>query len=112
MAAYEVALGPIVKRFVLSASNDLRKHLADCLRVELQNGPNAGAALPLAIDGVSYTALPLSCGGLVAIFRPLTREELSRLRRERGRKTSKHGFLIVDLLPPGSAVYVRAPFGM
>jgi hypothetical protein len=119
---YEVVLGPAAKRFVLSLKdpND-RKELADALRVELAEGPNAAKELrfdsagrakagadPGAPAGVVYTAIPISFGGYTSVYRPLTRDELRRLRREQGHTVGRQGFFVFDILSPESA-WVRPP---
>ena len=58
-------------------------------------------------DGV-YTATPLSFGGYVAVHRPMTKEELERLRQEQGRKVAGRGFHVLDILHPGTA-FTRGP---
>jgi len=119
--SYEVVLGPAAKRAVLSMrfAKD-RDRLADALRVELAGGPNAGkeyefdpyeggrdyadrAAPAFAV----YTATPLSFDGYIAIHRPMSKEELQRLRREQG-YAARRGFYVLDILPVDSG-FTRRP---
>lgn len=105
--SYEVILGPAAKRFVLEATERTRSLLADCLKVELKDGPNAHAASSVEINGLQYIALPLSCG-IVAVHRPLTHGVLEKLRRQLGRRNS-HGYLVADLLHPRSGISGTVP---
>lgn len=102
---YEVVPGPGANRTVLGLSSGVQqKELAHSLMTELVDGPNADKEVQFDVDGVHYTATPLSFGGYVAIHRPMTREELKRLGREQGRRIASQGFFVPDILPPGSAV--------
>jgi hypothetical protein len=86
-----------------------RKELADALRVELLGGPNAAAEITFDMHrnyrrgpGTGrpgeYTATPLSVGGYVAIHRPMTGDELRRLRHERGARVMERGYAVLDLI--------------
>ena len=111
--AYEVILAPAATRAVLGLGDpsDL-KELADALRTELAGGPNAHKEIRFdaagnfasstggGSPGAVYTATPLSSGGYTAIHRPMTAAELRRLRSELGRRVSRSGFYVLDLLPP------------
>lgn len=114
--AYEVALGPAAVRTILGLPDPgERDELAGTLRTELLNGPNAHNDYtfdsdartysdPEAASGKAvYTATPLSFAGYTAIHRPLTSEELERLRREQGLSTAELGFYVIDILPAESA---------
>lgn len=119
--SYEVVLGPAAKRAVLGMrlAKD-RDRLADALRVELADGPNAGkeyqfdcndSSRDYADRGASahtaYTAIPLSFDGYIAIHRPVSKEELQRLRREQG-SAARRGFYVLDILPVDSG-FTRRP---
>src|SRR6266852_5439264 len=114
--AYEVVLGPAAIRTVLSLPDPgERKELADALRTELINGPNAHNELRFddavrtypdrgaGPDNVVYTATPLSFAGYTAVHRRLNKEELKRLRREQGRSTARQGLYVIDILRAESA---------
>lgn len=112
--AYEVTLGPAAIRTVLSMPKDDREGLAEALRIELLKGPNASRefrfdsdvrACPPGVtpNGRVYTATPLSFAGWTAVHRPLTKDEMARLRREQGRSTARQGFYVIDILPAESA---------
>jgi hypothetical protein len=120
---YEVTLGPAAKRFVLGMRDaGDRKELADALRTELAAGPNADkefqfdsagdarlGADPGAPAAAVYTAIPLSFSGYTAIHRPMTKDELRRLRQEQGQHAaSRQGFFVIDILPAESA-WFRLP---
>jgi hypothetical protein len=120
--AYEVVLGPAAIRTVLSLPGPgERKELADALRTELTNGPNAHNELRFddAVRTYSdrgagpgkavYTATPLSFAGYTAIHRHLTREELKRMRREQGRSTARRGLYLIDILRAESAFTRTVP---
>lgn len=110
LGKYEVVLGPAAKRFILSASQHTRDALAGCLRDELQDGPNAAAIYKFTLNNCAYLALPLSHSGIVAIYRPLTDDELRLIRREtRGSRVARSGYYLVDFLLPTSAIYLRGP---
>jgi hypothetical protein len=119
--SYEVVLAPAAKRAVLGMrlAKD-RDRLADALRVELAGGPNAGKKYQFdpydggrdyADRGASaltvYTAVPLSFDGYIAIHRPMSREEIQRLRREQG-YAARRGFYVLDILPVDSG-FTRRP---
>ena len=83
---YEVVLGPAAIRTVLGLPDPERKELADALRTELLDGPNADEEARFdGPDNVVYRGTPLSFDAYVALHRPMTKEELKRLRREQGR---------------------------
>jgi hypothetical protein len=116
---YEVVLGPAAIRTVLSLPEPERKELADALRTELLNGPNAGKVAWFDADmrvcdgtcgpgDVVYTGTPLSFGAYVALHRSMTAEELKRLRREQGRRVAGQGFYVLDILHPAAA-FMRRP---
>ena len=109
-SAYEVVLGPAAIRAVLSLPDRERKELAAALRTELLDGPNADKEARFdadmrASDGPDgvYTGTPLSFGACVALHRPMTKEELRRLKREQGRRVAIQGFYVVDILHPATA---------
>jgi hypothetical protein len=104
-SAYEVVLSPAAIGVVIGLPDPCdRKDLAAALRTELMNGPNADKEYKFdsAVQGFSgrrgsqgrvvYTATPLSFGGYTALYRRMTREELRRLRREKGPQTGSLGF--------------------
>jgi hypothetical protein len=114
---YEVTLGPAAIRVVLGLRD--RKELADALRTELVNGPNADKELSFDSDGnaqtdpdmpsgLAYTATPLSFDGYTALHRPMTPAELARLRREQGRPVADRGFYVLDILSAESG-FTRGP---
>jgi hypothetical protein len=112
---YEVMPGPAAIRTILGLSDPERKELADALRTELLDGPNAdkearfdGDMRACGPDDVVYTGTPLSFGAYVAIHRRMTKEELKRLRKDQGRKVAGRGFYVLDILPPGTA-FTRGP---
>jgi|ERR1700733_11756318 len=117
--AYEVALGPAAIRIVLGLPNPVRREVAHALGTELVNGPNASIAAnfeyeirgdPGTAPGlVSYTATPLSVRGYTAIHRPMTEEEMNRLRKEQHRSTADRGFYVIDILPAESAFTRSVP---
>ena len=113
--SYEVVLGPAAKQVVLSLRDEQDvKDLAEALRTELINGPNAEAEYEFSVeehksyhgaaahDPVVYTATPLSFDGYVAIHRPMTLEEFRRkeIRRLLGHSASC-GRYVLDILPAG-----------
>lgn len=114
--AYEVTLGPGAIRSFLSLAEPNRKELADALRTELLNGPNASKELGLGADGktpaeggpgitaVVYTATPLSFDGCTVLHREMTGDELGRLSCEQGRPHAGRGFYVIDILAPELAV--------
>jgi hypothetical protein len=115
--SYEVILGPAAIRATLSMSDADRKELADALRTELLDGPNADKEVGFDADlrrcvhpdhGRVYTGTPLSSGAYLAVHRPMTRDELRRLRREQDRRVAAAGFLVLDILHPASA-FTRGP---
>lgn len=117
---YEVVPGPAAIRTILGLSDLERKELAEALRTELLDGPNADKEVRFdgdmralyyddaGPDDVVYTATPLSFGAYVALHRPMTKEELKRLGREQGRQVAGKGFYVLDILPPGTA-FTRGP---
>jgi hypothetical protein len=98
-----------------------RKKLADALRTELINGPNAHNEYTFDSDVRAYSdrgagpgkavymATPLSFAGYTAVHRCLAREELRRLRREQGPSTAAQGLYVIDILPAESAFIRAAP---
>jgi hypothetical protein len=116
---YEVVLGPAAIRIVVGLPEPEREELADALRTELLDGPNADKEAHFDSDmrpcdassrpdDVVYTGTPLSFNSYVAIQRPVTGDELERLRQEQHRKVAKLGFYVLDILPPGTA-FTRGP---
>jgi hypothetical protein len=116
---YEVTLGPGAVRILLRLGD--WEELAEALRTELVDGPNAGTELRFDADGnaevhvashgpgcVIYTATPLSCDGYTALHRPMTKEELERLSREVEGPVADRGFYVVDILPAESG-FTRGP---
>jgi hypothetical protein len=88
-----------------------RSKLANALRQELLDGPNAGnefrfncdgkpqVSVDLDVpDGPIYTATPLSFKAYTAVHRAMTEAELARLSLERGRPVAARGFHVFDLL--------------
>jgi hypothetical protein len=117
---YEVVLGPAAIRVVLSLPDPMvRRRLADALRAELANGPNAHNEF--SFDDASYsdrgagpgkvfyTATPLSFAGYTAVHRRLTGEELDRLRQEQDRPTAALGVYVFDILRAESAFSRTVP---
>jgi hypothetical protein len=114
-ARYEVALAPAAIRAVLGLRGPHdREELATTLRTELMTGPNATVGLELRLDSdgnagqngcgnAVYTVVPLSFNGYTVLYRPMTAEELARLRRERNRPVDDCGFYVIDILPAESA---------
>lgn len=110
---YEVTLGPAAVRVLRSLGDSLE--LAGSLRVELIDGPNAGKQFEFEFTngrnagyahvraGVPYTAVPLSFNGYTAVCRPMTGEELRRLREEQARPVAARGIYVLDILPAESA---------
>jgi len=118
---YEVTLGPAAQAVLSLPDPSDRKELADALRTELVNGPNADKELELTAgeigltemgmgmpDDTVYRATPLSFGGYTAIHRPMTEEELKRLQGEQGRPVAADGFYVADILLAESA-FSRRP---
>jgi hypothetical protein len=113
---YEVTLGPAAIRVILGLRD--RKELADALRTELLDGPNASKELRFDLDAIAqadphapsrvYTATPLCFDGYTALHRPMTRGELSRLGREQGRQVADRGFYVLDILSAESG-FTRGP---
>jgi len=112
--SYELVLGPAAIRTLLGLPGHERKELAASLREELVNGPNAHSEVKFDSDlralsedttdkGPVYTATPLSFAAYIAVHRPLTKEELKRLRRERGSRTAHKGFFVMDILAASTA---------
>lgn len=111
--AYEMVLGPAAIRTVLTLRNlDDRKGLAAALRAELVDEPKPSKELTAGANGNThayvdpgvpsgsvYVATPLSFNGYTALHRPLTGEELKRLRREQDRLVADRGLYVVDILP-------------
>lgn len=113
MAGYEVVLGPAAKRAVLSLRIEKdQEGLADALRQELHDGPNADKEYrfdSIGDDGRIYTATPLSFDGYTAVHRRMDPAELKRLRRELNHPVSQ-GFYVLDILPAESGVNRRPRF--
>lgn len=113
-ASYAVVLAPAAIRFVMVLRAEDREELADTLRAELMDGPNAANEIPLRFDsdgivdpgvpgGVDYTVTPLSFNGYSAVHRPMTSAELRRLRLERGGPVNGPGIYVIDILTAESA---------
>jgi hypothetical protein len=115
--SYEVTLAPAAIR-VISGLRDPkdRWELADALRTELVDGPNADKGLQFDSEGAAqdyvfpglphghvYTAIPLSFDGYTAVHRPMTPGELEQLGRQHDRPVAASGFHVFDILPAGSA---------
>lgn len=111
---YEVVPGPAAIRTILSMARQDREGLAEALRTELLDGPNAGKEFRFDSDvracrpgvkpnGQVYTATPLSFAGCTAIHRRLTSDEITRLRKEESRSVAKRGVYVIDILPAESA---------
>ncbi|MEV6266596.1 hypothetical protein AB0L64_05495 [Kribbella sp. NPDC051936] len=111
MIHYEIVLSPAAKLFVLAlGSQSERAALADCLREDLPlDGPNSRSAYHFELwdGGRRYYAVPLHLGGIVAVCRPLTEQELERLRHEQDRKVARSGYLVISLLTPESGFQTR-----
>ena len=113
--AYEVALAPAAIRLLRRLQNPDQRQLAEALQTELANGPNNGNEIRFdsyvhggvypgaSQDDVFYTATPLSYAGYTAVHRPMTEDEIERLRREQGRAMARQGFYVIDILPAESA---------
>jgi len=103
---YELVLAPAAVRALLSLSDPARMALAMVLGTELLNGPNARKEAFYDADlracrreKAVYTATPLSYDAFVAVHRPLSEDELARLRREKGRRRAlAQGFHVLDIL--------------
>jgi hypothetical protein len=103
---YELVLAPAAVRALLSLSDPARMALAVGLGTELLNGPNARKEAFYDADlrtcrreKAVYTATPLSYDAFVAVHRPLSEDELARLRREKGRRRAlARGFHVLDIL--------------
>jgi hypothetical protein len=117
---YEVVLAPAAIRVVLSLPDpDNRGRLADALRAELIDGPNAHNEFRFDDASYSdhgagpgyviYTATPLSFAGYTAVHRRLTREERDRLRQELDRSTAALGVYVFDILRAESAFTRTVP---
>ena len=52
---------------------------------------------------VVYTGTPLTFDAYIALHRPMSKEELRRLRREQGRRVAALGFFVPDILHPATA---------
>lgn len=116
---YEVTLGPAAIRVFLGLSAVERKELAKALEAELLDGPNADKEARFDADmracdstcepgDVVYRGTPLSFHAYVAVHRPMTREELKRLRQEQGHRVAGQGFYVLDILHPATA-FTRGP---
>lgn len=100
---YEVVMGPAAERAVLGVPYEERKRLAEALRTELLQGPNADKEVWFdAGDDKVYKATPLSFGAYVVISRPLADDELARLRREKHRRAAA-GLFVIDILHPAAS---------
>jgi len=112
-AMYEVVLGPAALRVVMVLRGADREELANALRTELWDGPNAANEIQLRFDsdeifepgvpGGVYTVTPLSFNGYSAIHRAMEHHELTRLGQERGRTANGHGCYVIDILAAESA---------
>ncbi|MGH3168560.1 MAG: hypothetical protein ACRDN0_22095 [Trebonia sp.] len=113
---YEIVLGPAANRLIPALPDRDRKELAEALRTELSEGPNADKEVGFDVDMRPcrpgdvrvYTGTPLSFDAYVAVHRPLTRGELKRLGQEQHRRVARAGFLILDILHPASG-FTRGP---
>ncbi len=113
--AYAVTLGPAAVRTIEGLPDLDRRKLASALRTELANGPNTVKEITFdssvrtdvdpgaSPDKVFYTATPLSFAGYTAVHRPMTGEEIERLRLEQGHSMATWGFYVIDILPAESA---------
>jgi len=110
-------MAPAAERAVLNVRYEDRKRLADALRTELLDGPNADKEVWFDANMVpcrhpgdhkAYKAIPLNFGAYVAISRPLTGDELKRLGRERHRRAAARGFYVLEILHPAAA-FTRGP---
>jgi hypothetical protein len=117
---YEVVLAPAAIRVVLSLPDPgNRRRLADALRAELIDGPNAHNEFRFDDASYSdrgagpghviYTATPLSFAGYTAVHRRLTRAEQDRLRQELDRSTAALGVYVFDILRAESAFIRTVP---
>jgi hypothetical protein len=104
---YEIALGPAAVQVISKMRMEMRKRLAEALRTELD--------LPDAIvtdkrfGDVECRGIVLSTGHL-ALYNPLTAQELTRMSPDRGRRRrGVHGFYIFDILYPGQALLRASP---
>ncbi len=117
-SAYEVTLGPAAIRTIEGLPDpDDRSDLGSALRTELVAGPNADKEIrfdskgrPLAGEAVDsadvvYMATPLSFQAYTAVHRPMTKDELDRLREEQGRSTYDCGLYLVDILPARAGIH-------
>ena len=109
---YELTLGPAaIRAFRYLPSTEDQSGLANALRQELLDGPNADNEFRFDCDGkpqvnvgldppsgVIYTATPLSFRAYTAVHRSMTRAELARLSAEQGRPVTSRGFHVFDLL--------------
>jgi hypothetical protein len=113
--AYEVVLAPAAERAILRLPGPDAEELANALRTELENGPNASLAFRFGsggwnrTDGLGpeenevYMVTPLSVGGYTAIHRRMAMPEVERLARQVGGLTTDKGFYVIDILRPESA---------
>lgn len=110
MSTYEVTLGPAAKRAVLGLRTESDANgLADALRQELADGPNADKQYEFNVADKTYTATPLSFDGYTAVHRPMARGELRRLGREERRRVADRGFYVLDILRAESGYLRRLP---
>ena len=105
---YEVTMGPAATRAVLSLPHADRKGLADALRTELLNGPNADKVVSFDAADRVYSSIPLTFDAYVAVYRSLTQDELRKLGRQERRRAAATGFYILEILDPGTA-FRRGP---
>jgi len=112
-------LGPAAERLMGRMESQDQKGLAEALRTELADGPNAlseltfdeGAQIwlsPQQSDSQTYTATPLSFDAYTAVHRRMAKKELQRLARQRARPAADAGFYVVDFLP-AEAAFSRRP---
>jgi hypothetical protein len=117
-SAYEVTLGPAAIRTIQTLPDpDDRTDLGFALRTELVAGPNADKEIRLDSKGrrlsgetadsadMVYTATPLSIQAYTAVHRPMTKDEIDRLREEQGRSTYDCGLYVVDILPARAGIH-------
>ena len=122
---YIVKLAPAAERIVRTLEPFDQQGLDRALREELVYGPNAdkeirfdsdggsraGADPGLPDDRVCYTATPLSFKAYTAIYRPMTKDELSTVSREEGGQVFGQGFYVFDILA-AEAAFTRRPGGL
>jgi hypothetical protein len=115
---YEIVLASAAYRTILAMPDLDRKELAEALRAELSDGPNADKEVGFDADMRPclhaeacrvYAGIPLSFDAYVAVYRPLTKDELKRLQKEPGRRrVASSGFYVFDFLHPATG-FTRGP---